>query len=65
VARAAKTASVPYVIVEMNPDTVFKEKANGEPIYYGDATQEAVLKHAGITSARVLVISVYSALATR
>jgi CPA2 family monovalent cation:H+ antiporter-2 len=65
VARAAEAANIPYVIIEMNPDTVLKEKAAGEPIYYGDATQEAVLSHAGIRSARVLAISIYDAPATR
>jgi len=39
VARAAKAAGIPYVITEMNPETVRNEKAAGEPIYYGDATQ--------------------------
>ena len=29
--RAAKSAKVPYVIIEMNPDTVAKESSKGEP----------------------------------
>lgn len=65
VARAAKASRIPYVIIEMNPDTVLREKAKGEPIYYGDATQEAVLNHAGIKSARVVVGAIYDAPATR
>ncbi len=65
IARAAKTSNIPYVIIEMNPDTVLKEKAKGEPIYYGDATQEAVLNHAGIKNARVVVGAIFDAPATR
>ena len=63
--RAAKVAGIPYIIIEMNPDTVRGEKAKGEPIYYGDATQEAVLEHAGIKHARVIVIAISDPAATR
>jgi CPA2 family monovalent cation:H+ antiporter-2 len=64
-ARAAKAASVPYVIIEMNPDTVAEQKAKGEPIHYGDATNEKVLEHANIGDARVVVIAISDAGATR
>ena len=56
--RAAKVGGIPYVIIEMNPDTVKDEKAKGEPIYYGDATQEAVLQFADIKDARVVVVAI-------
>lgn len=65
VARSAKVAGIPYQIIEMNPDTVRDERAKGEPIYYGDATQEAVLEHAGIEAARVLVVAISDPVATR
>jgi CPA2 family monovalent cation:H+ antiporter-2 len=56
VSRAAKVAGVPYVIIEMNPEIVRSEQALGEPIYYGDAAQEAVLLHANIKDAMVIVV---------
>lgn len=65
VARAARAAGIPYIIIEMNPETVRSEKARGEPIYYGDAIQEAVLEHAGIKGARVVVIAISDPAATR
>jgi monovalent cation:H+ antiporter-2, CPA2 family len=65
VARAAKVAGIPYVILEMNPETVRNEKAKGEPIYYGDATQEEVLRHIKINSARVMVVAIPDPAATR
>lgn len=65
VARAAKTAGVPYIVIEMNPETVRYEKALGEPIFYGDATQEAIFHHAGIHNARIIVIAIADAAATR
>lgn len=63
--RAAKSAKVPYVILEMNPDTVSRERSKGEPIYYGDATNNLLLEHANVTEARVVVIAISDALATR
>ncbi len=56
VARAAKIARIPYVAVEMNPETIRSERGRGEPIYYGDATQEVVLERTRIKEARVLII---------
>lgn len=65
VARAAKVAQIPYVIIEMNPETVRSEQAKGEPIYYGDATQEAVLQHADIKDAMIVVVTIAYPAATR
>jgi CPA2 family monovalent cation:H+ antiporter-2 len=64
-ARAAKTGEIPYVIIEMNPETVQKERQCGEPIFYGDATQEEILKHANINEARVVVVVINDPAATR
>jgi CPA2 family monovalent cation:H+ antiporter-2 len=64
-AHAAKRAGIPYVILEMNPETVRKEKRGGEPISYGDATHEAVLQQAGIEQARVMVVAISDPAATR
>jgi len=65
IARAAKTAGIPYVIIEINPDTVKRERAKGEPIYYGDATKEVILKHANIKDARIIVSVVNDPVANR
>jgi CPA2 family monovalent cation:H+ antiporter-2 len=63
--QAAKRAAIPYVIIEMNPETVRKEKRAGEPISYGDASQDAVLYHVGIGNARVMVVAISDPAATR
>lgn len=57
VAKAAKFADIPHAIIELNPDTVKDEQAKGEIIYYGDATQDAVLHQADIDTATVLVVT--------
>jgi CPA2 family monovalent cation:H+ antiporter-2 len=63
--RAATVAGIPHVIVDMNPETVRQERKSGKPIFYGDATQETVLHHAGIHAARVVVVAISDAAATR
>ena len=65
VARAARLSGIPYVIIEMNPETVKSEQAQGEPIYYGDSTQEVVLQHANIKDARIVVTAINDPAATR
>jgi len=65
VARAARTSGIPYAIIEMNPETVRSEQAKGEPIYYGDAAQETVLQNANIKYARIGVVAINDATATR
>jgi len=65
VARVAKVAGIPYVVIEMNPDTVRSEQAKGEPVYYGDATQEAVLQHAYIKNAMVVIVAIADPAAAR
>ena len=65
VSKAAKAAGIPYIIVDVNPETVKQEKTKGENIHYGDATFGAVLEHAGIKNARVLIIGISDAATTR
>jgi monovalent cation:H+ antiporter-2, CPA2 family len=64
-ARAARAAGIPYVVLEMNPETVRKERARGENIYYGDAGNEPVLHHVRIEDARVLVVAINDPAAIR
>jgi len=64
-ARVAKVAGIPYLVVEMNPQTVRVESAKGEPITYGDASQEAVLEEVGIKKSRVVVVVISDPVATR
>lgn len=65
VARAAKAANIPYAVIEMNPEIVRGEMGRGEPIFFGDATQEAVLEYANIGEARIAVIVINDPTTTR
>lgn len=64
-ARAAKFSGISYAVVELNPETVLEERKKGEPVYYGDATQEAVLDHVNIRGARSVVVVINDPAATR
>ncbi|MHA6249228.1 cation:proton antiporter domain-containing protein [Pontibacter sp. CAU 1760] len=65
VAKAARHAKIPYVIVELNAVTVKHERKSGEPIIYGDAVHPMILAHINITHARVVVIAISDPEATR
>jgi CPA2 family monovalent cation:H+ antiporter-2 len=54
---AAQKASIPYLIIEINPEAVREGKIDGEPMIYGDAGQKAVLEHANIKAARSIVVT--------
>lgn len=65
VAKAAQLSNIPYVILEVNAQTVKKEKENGEPIIYGDATTSTILHHVKVEKARVVVIAISDPYATK
>ncbi|MEK6481967.1 cation:proton antiporter [Catalinimonas sp. 4WD22] len=65
VAQAAKFAKIPYVIIEMNAETVRVERAKGEPILFGDATNPFILEHVKVYSARVAIVAISDPPATK
>lgn len=56
VANALLATQVPYVVLELNANTVRASRAQGQPLYYGDATSVEALGHAQLQSARALVL---------
>jgi CPA2 family monovalent cation:H+ antiporter-2 len=64
-ARVLAPNGIPFVIVEVNPEVVRAERARGRRVLYGDATRPEVLRPAGIATARVLVVAISDAAATR
>lgn len=65
VARSAKNEGIPYVVIDIDPGIVDSDQRIGEQISYGDATQDYVLRNAGIANARVMVIAISDRSATR
>ena len=64
-AAALAEFGVPHVVLEMNPETVRRERAFGLDIHYGDCTRAAILDHVGIGRARAYVIAISDAASSR
>ncbi|WP_224982211.1 monovalent cation:proton antiporter family protein [Geomonas agri] len=64
-ARTLKNLEIPRVIVETNPFTVRGLRRDGEEIIFGDASKPEILEHAGIHDARIVVVAISDAAASR
>ncbi len=64
-AKVLKEAEIPYVVLEMNSDTVREMRKKGEPIHYGDGTGKDILHKMGIEKARLLVVAISDPVSTR
>jgi CPA2 family monovalent cation:H+ antiporter-2 len=64
-ALVLKELEVPYVILELNSQTVTKMRKEGEAIFYGDGTSQEILHKLGIERARAVVIVISDPSATR
>jgi CPA2 family monovalent cation:H+ antiporter-2 len=64
-ARTLKATHLPYVVLEVNADTIRKARAEGETIIYGDITRRDVLLRAGVDCAKVIVFAISDYAATR
>jgi CPA2 family monovalent cation:H+ antiporter-2 len=64
-AHVLKEAGIPYLILELNPETVHQAAEEGEPIIFGDASSRTILKEAGIERARGIVIAISDPAMTR
>lgn len=50
-AKLLEEQRIPYVAIDNDPDLVAAERAKGAAIYFGDASQQDLLKHLGIEKA--------------
>lgn len=64
-AKVLRESGIPYSVLEMNANTVRKMKKRGEPIFYGDGTSAEILRKLGVRTAKLLVIAISDAAATR
>lgn len=64
-ATALEACGVPYIVLELNAETVRAARGRAEPVYYGDATSEEALGHARLASARALVLLINDAEAAK
>jgi CPA2 family monovalent cation:H+ antiporter-2 len=64
-ARTLRATHIPYVILEVNADTIRRARKEGEPIIYGDITRRDVLERAGVACAKVIVFAISDYAAAR
>ncbi len=64
-AKAAESSDIPYIVIEMNAETVKRERKNGLPIIFGDATQDHILETVHIANARTAVVAISDNLAIK
>lgn len=50
-------ANIPFLILELNPSTVRKQREIGHHVYYGDGASEEILYHCGMERARLIAIT--------
>jgi monovalent cation:H+ antiporter-2, CPA2 family len=65
VARLLRRLDKPFVVVEANPGRADEAREAGFPTVYGDAAAVPVLEAAGISEARLVVLTVPDAIAAR
>ena len=58
-------AKVPFRILDLHPERVARAKLKGIPIEFGDAANDRVLRHAGISGARAVLVLLSDPRATR
>jgi monovalent cation:H+ antiporter-2, CPA2 family len=56
---------IPFVVLELNAETVRAAGAEGVPIQYGDSMRREVLSHVGVERAAILVVAISDPVATR
>lgn len=64
IAAGLQAAGVPYVVSEMNADTVRAERERGVPIVLSDCTRLSALQALGLERAKMLILAVNDAAAT-
>jgi CPA2 family monovalent cation:H+ antiporter-2 len=64
-AKAAASSKIPFVVIEMNAETVKREKKKGLPILFGDASQDHILETVQLHQARASVIAISDSAATK
>ncbi len=64
-AKAAASSDIPFIVIEMNAETVKREKQKGLPIIFGDATQDHILETVHLSKARAVVIAISDNFATK
>lgn len=55
-ARVFKDTGIPFIVIEMNPNSVNEMRENNINVVYGDASRTLILEHAQIKKAKLCVV---------
>ncbi|MFH1018229.1 MAG: cation:proton antiporter [Pseudomonadota bacterium] len=64
-ASALARSGIPYLVLEMNAETVRTARSLGIPIYYGDIASREAMAYAGVERSRALVLMINDPAASR
>jgi len=64
-ATVLKETGIQYIVIELNPETVLRQKSLGENIIYGDSTKKEILHKTHIEDAKVIVFAISDPSSTR
>ncbi len=64
-AQVLRETEIPFIVVEMDGETVRREQQKGVPISFGDVTHPQALRRLGVQDARTLVLAISDPIATR
>lgn len=56
--RVLGETQIPFMVIELDPDTVRAGRRAGIPILYGDAAQRQILQQAGVENAKIVVFQI-------
>lgn len=59
-----KNTGIPFVVLELNPESVSTGEQEGIPVMYGDASRLPILESAGVRTAKVLLVAINDRMAT-
>lgn len=65
VARVLRAVQIRHLVVDMAPEAIARCTTEGSPSLIGDVTQLEILRQAGVTRARVLVVALSDPFASR
>jgi monovalent cation:H+ antiporter-2, CPA2 family len=64
-ARVLKNTGIPYIVIDMDPETVSQLMKKDELVIFGDVTKPEILEQASITTAQCIVFAMADVHATR
>ncbi len=64
-ARVLKETGIPYIVIDMDPETVSRLRKKGELVIFGDVTKPEILEQASILTAQCIVFAMADLHATK